>query len=344
MVDNNSQIRMTSKKLGTDFKSNSNEDLPLFDRLRQSLSLPPLPPVASQIMKMCRNQDTEVEKLAEVISQDPAVVARLLQIANSSYYGGARHKVTSIVQAVTLLGMDAVGSLALSFCFYRLCRDMDHPERSGMDHVKFWRRSIIASIAGRALGQWKKVGDPELVFLAALLQDIGLLALNGVEPEVMRTLTMNAKDDHTQLQIFETEHFGCDHAKVGSWVAESWQLPEEFQTAIANSHHPGDRDDYQEEQRKIVRCVALSGRLADIWCRSDTEKVVHDATTAAKDLLDLNPEDLQTILTKIPEGLSEIASFFQVHIGNAEEINRPLQTATKILLSDSINDTSQEDT
>ena len=342
MIDNSTQIPQSPQGLCEEQDQRVDDDLPLFDRLRQSLSLPPLPPMASHIMKMCRDEDTEVEKLAELISQDPAVVARLLQIANSSYYGGARHKVTSIVQAVTLLGMNAVGSLALSFCFYRLCRDMNHPEHVGMDHAKFWRRSIIASIAGRSLGNWSKATDPELVFLAALLQDIGLLALNDVAPEVTRTLTIDAKDDHTQLQTLEKQYFGCDHAKMGSWVAETWQLPEEFQSAIGASHQPIELDDYSAEQRTVIFCVALSGRLADLWCQPDTEQVVHEATIAGKEWLDLNPEDVQTILSQIPEGLSEMASFFHVHIGSAEDIERPLQLATKILLGDSTIDTQSE--
>lgn len=334
MLNNGTHIQETVQEFGEEQVRDSDEDLPLFDHLRSSLTLPALPPIASQILKMCKSEDADVDQLATLISQDPAVVARLLQTANSSFYGGSRHKVTSIVQAVTLLGMNAVGSLAFSFCFYRLFRDMNHPGQVGMDHVKFWRRSIMASIAGRTLGRWCKHPDPELIFLSALLQDIGLLALNAVAPEVTRTLTTDAQDNHIQLQILEKQYFGCDHAKMGKWVAQSWQLPEEFQTAIASSHHTGRvEDEGSTDQQSALQCVALSGQLADVWCHSDTEMATHQAVTAAKDLLDLNPEDVQAILNKIPEGLSEISSFFQVHVGSAEEIDQTLHVATDILLT-----------
>ena len=334
MINNGTQLPENSQRLVSQGLYDQHEELSLFDRLRTTLTLPALPPIASQILKMCRNEDTEVEKLAELVSQDPAVVGRLLQIANSSYYGGARHKVTSIPQAITLLGMNAVGSLAFSFCFHRLFRDMNHPKHGGMDHVQYWRRSIIASIAGRALGTWSKVPDPELLFLGSLLQDIGLLALNEVAPEVTRTLTMDANGDHGQLATFERQYFGCDHATMGGWMAETWQLPEEFQTIIQSSHHPDDLDE-SVEFKTIMLCVALSGRLADIWCNPDTAKATNEAATAAKDWLDLNPEDVQDILTQIPAGLSEMASFFQAKIGSADEIDQPLQIAKDILLTGS---------
>ncbi|MGB0911657.1 MAG: HDOD domain-containing protein, partial [Nitrospirales bacterium] len=164
------------------------------------------------------------------------------------------------------------------------------------------------------------------------LQDIGLLALNAVAPEVTRTLTLDADGDHTQLQVSEKQYFGCDHATMGKWVAESWQLPEEFQYAIRGSHHPQGPDGCSTERQTLLHCVALSGRLADVWCHSDTEKAVHEAASAANDYLALSSEDVLAILRLIPVGFSEISGFFQAHVGTAEEIERPLQTATDLLL------------
>jgi len=342
LTDNGTQTPKTSPTLLEDSHWHPGEDGSLFERLRRSLSLPALPPIASQILKVCRNEDADIEKLADLMSQDPAVVARLLQIANSSYYGGTRHTITNIAQAITLLGMNAVSSLTLSFCFYRLCQDMTHPEHVGMDHTKFWRRSIIASIAGRILGQRCRLPDPELVFIGALLQDIGLLALNEVAPEVTRTLLMDAKDNHPLLQRLEKQYFGCDHATMGRWVAESWKLPEEFQIAIGASHQPHVKHDGPPEQQTIMCCVALSGRLADIWCHPDTEEAVHEATQAGKEWLALSSDDVLDIMNHIPEGLSELASFFQVHIGSSADVERPLHVANAMLASHLTDQTQDE--
>ncbi|MDH5297246.1 MAG: HDOD domain-containing protein, partial [Nitrospirota bacterium] len=150
----------------------------IFERIKRCKSLPILSPLASKILKMCQNEETETSELADIISQDPGMAAQILFMANSGYYGGSRHKVTSIGQAVTLLGFSTIANLALSFCFYRLIKDMKETSASGIDHVKFWRRSILASVAGRAIGKHFACPDAELMFLGALLQDIGILALN----------------------------------------------------------------------------------------------------------------------------------------------------------------------
>ena len=321
----------------------TNHDTPLFDQLRKSLHLPPLPPIASQIMKMCRDESTEVEQLAQLMSQDPAVVARLLQIANSSYYGGARHKVTSIAQAITLLGMEAVSSLALSFCFYRLCRDIDHPKSSGIDHVAFWRRSIISSIAGRTIAKWFKVADPEFVFLASLLQDIGLLGLNGIDPNTMHDLSKEAQGCHIQLAMLEKQRFGCDHATVGSWIANVWDLPEEFHRAIEASHNPLDWTCDTKEETRAIRCVAYASQLADLWCHAnDLEKMIEARAGIAKEWLGLDPIEVQGIISLIPDGLSEISSFFQVHIGSDEDIAQPVKISANLLTPDCSVDAQPE--
>ena len=305
-------------------------DAPLFERFQTCKTLPALPPIASNVLKMCRREDADADKLAALISQDPAIVARLLHVANSGYYGGARHKVTSVVQAVTLLGMNAIGTLAFSFCFYRLFRDLQGPNQPGLDHRTFWKRSMLAGVAGRAVAQLNKGIDSELVFLGALLQDIGLLALNEVLPGAVRNLMDEAQGNHTQLQQLEIQRLGCDHAQMGGWLAEVWQLPEEYLLTIRGSHDPV-QPDLSPEQEDLVQRVALSGRVADIWCGCDTKQMVYEAAQAAHMWLDINPETFETILDQVAQGLPQVAGFFQIHLGTPQELEHVLHLAKETL-------------
>ena len=318
------------KPLTSQQQAGSELDEPIFERFKTCKSLPALPPIASNVLKMSRREDADAEKLAALISQDPAIVARLLHIANSGYYGGARHKVISVVQAVTLLGMNAIGSLAFSFCFYRLFRDLHGPNQPGLDHRTFWKRSMLAGVAGRALGQLSGEIDSEVVFLGSLLQDIGLLALNEVLPGAVRHLTDEAQGNHSTLQQLEIQRLGCDHAQMGAWLAEVWQLPEEYHSAIRYSHDP-EQPELSGGQEDLVRRVALSGRVADIWCGSDTEEMVQEAAQAAQQWLEINPEMLETILDQVAQGLPEVAGFFQIHLGSTEELEQVLKRAKDTL-------------
>ena len=212
--------------------------LSILDRVKTCKSLPVLSPLASKILKMCEDEKINASDLAQLISQDSGMVAQILFMANSAYYGGLRHKVTSVVQAVNLLGFSTIANLALSLCFSRLIKDLRQTNRSGMDHVGYWRRSIFASAAGRALAHHLSFPDPDLVFLGALLQDIGILALNEVVPEKVEALYGKAADSHVALPQRELEQLGVDHSQVGAWLAQHWELPEEFQLAILYHHTP----------------------------------------------------------------------------------------------------------
>ncbi len=105
-----------------------------------------------------------------------------------------------------------------------------------------------------------------MVFLGALLQDIGMLVLSVTLTDGYHNLIVEANRCHNRLQELEQERFGTDHTEVGTWLAEQWQLPAVYPTAIRGSHNPGCVEG-SPELRPMVHCVALSGRLADIWCK-----------------------------------------------------------------------------
>lgn len=304
----------------------------IFARIKSCKSLPILSPLASTILKMCQNEETHASELATLISQDPGMAAQILFMANSGYYGGSRHKVTSIGQAVTLLGFSTIANLALSFCFYRLIKDMKEVSTSGIDHVKFWRRSILTSVAARAIGTHFAFPDVELMFLGALLQDIGLLALNEVASKEIGSLQDHNQDDHPNLHQYELEHLGVDHSQVGAWLAQHWQLPEEFQVAILYSHNP-ELFETPLDFQALVDTVALSGIIADIWINPDTEAAIASARKNSQGRLTVQSEDWEPILGHMMTGIPQIASFFHSRIGNFEDITRIHQVALQQLNS-----------
>ncbi|MEO8327814.1 MAG: HDOD domain-containing protein [Nitrospirota bacterium] len=304
----------------------------IFERIKGCKSLPILSPLASTILKMCQNEETDASELATIISQDPGMAAQILFMANSGYYGGSRHKVTGIGQAVTLLGFSTIANLALSFCFYRLIKDMKEVSTSGIDHVKFWRRSILASVAARAIGTHFAFPDVELMFLGALLQDIGLLALNEVASKEIALLHDHNQDNHATLHQYECEHLGVDHSQVGAWLAQHWQLPEEFQVAILYSHTPQLFETPLDFQ-SLVDTVALSGIIADIWINPDTEAAIASAHKNSQGRLTIQPKDWEPILGHIMTGIPQIASFFHSRIGNFEDMAHIHQLALEQLNS-----------
>ncbi|MDH3770589.1 MAG: HDOD domain-containing protein, partial [Nitrospirota bacterium] len=260
----------------------------------------------------------------------PGMAAQILFMANSAYYGGSRHKVTSVLQGVNLLGFSIIANLALSFCFYRLIKDMKDISTSAIDHVQFWRRSIFASMAARAIGKHLAHADTELMFLAALLQDIGILALNEVASDELMALQGHPLEGHADLYRLELEHLGVDHSQVGAWLAQQWQLPEEFQVAILYSHTP-ELFETPPDFQLLVDVVALSGLIADIWMTPHTEAAIATVREKSQGRLTVQPEDWGPILDQIMAGIPQIASFFHTRLGSFEEITQVHRLAMKQL-------------
>lgn len=302
----------------------------IFERVKDCKSLPILSPLASKILKMCQDEKTAASTLANVIAQDPGMAAQILFMGNSAYYGGARHKVTSIIQGVNLLGFSTIANLALSFCFYRLIKDVKDTSTSAIDHVKFWRRSIFASMAARAIGKHLNHADTELMFLAALLQDIGILALNEVASDELAAVHGHGPEDHTELVGLELEYLGVDHSQVGAWLAQQWELPEEFQVAILYSHTP-ELFDTPSDFHSLVDVVALSSQIADIWMTPHSEMAIDLVREKSQGRLTIQPEDWGPILEHIMAGIPQIASFFQTKLGSFEEITQVHRLALKHL-------------
>lgn len=265
--------------------------------------------------------------MGDLISNDPTFVAKVLNVANSSFYGGSRHKVTTVTQAITLLGMNSVATLAFCFSLYR---DLRRHGASGFDHNQYWRRSLLSSVSGRVIGTWAKIIDCEEIFLAALLQDIGSLVLSETHTDVYGSIMTQAEKNHTRLQELEREKIGADHSEVGAWLAENWQLPELLQAAVRCSHDPLEMD-VPEEFMPVVKTVAFSGRLADIWCDPQTEQATEAAAIAAQSMLGMEYQELETCLASIANGFLEMSGIFQIDLGNPQEISDKLECAKKTL-------------
>ena len=304
-------------------------DPQLLQRLKNCKTLPAVPALPLQVLQICRDERADCKKVADLISKDPSFVAKLLNVANSGFYGGARHKVTTVTQAVTLLGMNSIATLAFCFSLYR---DLRKKGDMGFDHSRFWHRSILSSVAGRVLGKWANVASLEEIFLAALLQDLGMLVLSETLAGEYCELYNQAGVDHVRLEELEKERLETDHSEVGAWLAETWELPEVMQLAVRGSHDP-ERATVSEDIRSMVFCVALSGRLADLWCNPDTEKTAQDLVAASQKYFDMTPQDLMTLISEVTQSIPEYSTFFQIDLGSQEDLQKVVTAVEQTILN-----------
>ena len=282
---------------------------PELDRhLRSFTSFPSPPGVATKLIELAQDPNLELGKVAAAISMDPALVTKVLRIANSPLYAQRRRSET-LRQALVVLGLNA--TLALSLSVSRV-KSLRGAKPNGVNHPLYWRRSLLCGIAARSLGEATGHSFLEELFLAGLVQDIGILALDRAVPELYRG-TSELQRQHRELAAHERKKFGHDHAEVGAWLLQRWNMPLRLTEAVGHSHRQDIRRVLDPEDC-FNRCVALSGALADVFLLPAEERPCLEVAQQVERVFDLDKERFASILDRISSVLPDTESVFETDL------------------------------
>lgn len=202
----------------------------IFDHvIRQIQALPSLPAVVLELLASLEQHDIDVHVLAHKIELDQGMAAKTLRIANSSFYG-MQSEVTSIAQAVAVLGFHSIRTVVTACALTGSFAPV-----AGFDFQGFWRHSLATAVVGRLLAPHLGV-NPETAFTAGLLHNLGTLVLATRFPE--QYALVRSYRQHHDCQMIEAELavLGIDHAQVGSALAAWWKFPAAIQQAVADQH------------------------------------------------------------------------------------------------------------
>jgi putative nucleotidyltransferase with HDIG domain len=191
-------------------------------------SLPTLPGIVSKLNSLSANDRSSIPEMARLVSSDHVLSARILKLANSPSYGF--YRVATISNAMILLGVNVIKSLALSSSIFEIM------EKNG---VGLWEHSLGAGVAANVIARRLKLPDCEEIATAALLHDIGKVIIRLNFGDDYRELLALIKNRDFSMLEAERELLGTDHAEVGAWLAKSWHLPEKLIEPIARHHDVG---------------------------------------------------------------------------------------------------------
>lgn len=301
-------------------------DTQLLELLEKCTALPSPPVVAARILDLSQDPDVDFGKVVDVVSMDPALTAKILRIANSPIYA-TRRKTENLRQAIMLLGLNGTLTMALSFS---LAASMHNNAHQGFDYNLFWRRSLAAATCCRRLSVAAGIGSVEAMFLSGLLQDIGMLALDKLQPEFYKSLGVE-QSDHNMVQELERERLGADHAAIGGWLLQKWNLPEALQFAVAGSHNL-QYVDSQSEHFPYALCVALSGLLSDALPLDDGGQSLMTVLNLIKESLAIDEETLSELPATLNEDFMEVASLFETNLADYSLSESLIDQAKEALL------------
>lgn len=267
-----------------------------FDRL------PSLPQVLLRILDAIHSERADLQHIASIIHQDTAMTARLLSVANSSYYG--RSKVCQTVErALLFLGTDTVKTIVITASIKQFFNRF-HPQHQPFIKA-FWRRSLISANFAHILANLTGYTAPEEAYLAGLMMDVGQLILLNQNDRAYLECWSSASDDRALMEL-ERQQFQKSHDEAGADLVDSWQLSGFMGDAIRYHHEPGTQI---LDAHHLVKIINLASLL------SAPGPVRDEAINQADRLFGLTEALTRELLVRISADVERIAGGLNIDIG-----------------------------
>jgi diguanylate cyclase (GGDEF)-like protein len=278
------------------------------------------------MLQLTRDPDVELGDIADLVQYDQALSAKILKTVNSSYYS-LRQPCPNIKRALAYLGLSTVKSLVLGFSLVDMTRHSDN----GFDLMDYWRRCVYSAAAARRIAMVTGTCDPDEAFIAALMQDIGMLAMHSVLGDQYSKQT---KGNHLMVPHSETSSLGFNHAEVGAKLGEKWNLPEQIVGPIRQHH---SRNSPLGKQSPLVNAVILAFRISNLVSANDRKPVLDMVSAMSLTIFHLTPEDERKILLATTEDARELSELLDVHVGDLPDLESLLVDTDDNLIPQQIN-------
>ncbi len=217
-----------------------------------------LPFVARKLLETLNDEGCSIDDLSNIIEKDQAVAAKVLKISNSALYG-LRHEVTSLHQAILILGFKTIRSLVLSVSTRALYKNF------GMKEKILWDHSVGAGIAAKliSVGFGAEIG--EVSFVGGLMHDLGKVVMNNESPEEFAEVMMKVYNEGFDSITAEMEVYGYNHTEIGAGVVEKWGFAP-LLVKILQMHHLRSLNLADIKEPAVATAIAITN-LADHVCK-----------------------------------------------------------------------------
>ena len=267
-------------------------------------SFPGMPGTAAKMLALLNNPDISISQIEEILRFDQGLTANVLRLTNSAYFGFSA-KIGSVRQAVVLLGAKRLIQLVLTSCVHSV---MQKPVRGyDLPAGELWRHSIAVSVAAEALVKELRIPVVDFVFTAALLHDVGKLALSDFVEGDLQKIEDTASPG-IPFEVAEQFVLGLDHAEVGALILKNWSFPPEIVHAVQWHHAP----DAVEKTDSLIDIVHVANVLSlMVGNGMGREGLMYQPSAAATKRLGLKPFQLEKVASQTWQWVSELSDLFE---------------------------------
>ncbi|MDM4014382.1 response regulator [Roseiconus lacunae] len=207
----------------------------VLDAVGRANCLPTLPSIVAEINQEIDSDHGTIATIASVVSRDPVLSAKILQIANSAIFS-VRQPILDVEHGLSLLGVEMVRSLAISLAVFST-----ENRATLQTATQLFEHSVDVANIARTIASVEEVDSTTLntVLSAGLLHDIGKMILFNAFSDRYTSLISRSERGLHQAVDLEKEEFGCSHPGIGAYLLERWGVPKELTDAVAAHHSLG---------------------------------------------------------------------------------------------------------
>lgn len=258
-------------------------------------TLPTLPGVINKLNALSENDKASVQEMAKIVASDQVLSARILRLANSPSYGF--YRVSTISNAMILLGVNVVKSLALSSSIFAIMEK---------NSIGLWEHSLGVGVAANLLARTLGLPECEEIATAALLHDIGKVIISLKCEEAEREILSLVRERQLYIREAEREIIDTDHAEIGGWLSKSWYLPEKLSEPIA-CHHDVASSLNHRIKTSVVHVADILVKASGFGNSGD--RYVPEIQQAAWDTLKLDQGIMADLVDTLEDKLVEVRNF-----------------------------------
>lgn len=202
------------------------------DLLKQTDKLPNVPEVVRELMQALSDPDADYNLIADKVAKDQTLSLKILRLVNSVHFGLTR-KVSTIDEAVVILGMDKLNTLVIASGMANSASDVE-----GLDMRAFWSDSFMVATIAQWFAQRSEAVSADVAFTAGVIYNIGRLLLHLAAPNRAKAIQTLVKESKASRVAAEMERLGFTSQDAGKALLDMWQLPEELGIAIKQYKRP----------------------------------------------------------------------------------------------------------
>lgn len=262
-----------------------------------------LPHVVTKLSGLMADSNTTMREFEDVIKIDPVLVARLLKLVNSPFYG-LLIKVDSIARAIAYLGMKNLHAIAVT----QALKTIFSTQKDGsiFSRQKLWLHSAAVSICSKMVAERIFGINGDDAYLTGILHDFGIIVEDQVEPDTFLKICGGASSSSRML-IEEQNLFSTDHTEIAYLLTKEWCMPNPIQEAIRDHHSLLDK----VEPRSLTGILQIAEYLTAQQGYTTLPEVTQEISPALIDHIHENIDEYTVLLEDFPEEMEKAKDLYE---------------------------------